>query len=70
MKSDVFKCNKIIETKNVKYFEHIYPLNEKVSHATKTSNAPLDDVDKIDDVLRRGKKIKKRRIFQRWFLYL
>ena len=53
--NDVLECNTIIETISVEFFEHIYPLKEKASHATKTSNIPLDNVDKIDNVLRRSK---------------
>ena len=29
LKSDVLECNTIIETKNVEFFEHIFPLSEK-----------------------------------------
>ena len=29
----VLDCNTIIETKNVKFFEHIFPLSSKISHA-------------------------------------
>ena len=33
LKSDVLVSNTIIETKNAEFFEHIYPLFEKISHA-------------------------------------
>ena len=29
---DVLECNTIIETKNAEFFEHIFPLFEKISH--------------------------------------
>ena len=32
LKNDVLQCNTIIETKNVEFFEHIFPLFEKISH--------------------------------------
>ena len=62
--SDVFECNTIIETKkkSTKFFKYIYPLNEKVSHATRTLNAPLDDVDKSNMVSRRSKKNKENKL--------
>ena len=64
LKSDVLESNTIIETKNAEFFEHIYPLKEKVSHATKTLDAPLhDDVDKTDNVLRRSKRQRKETSF-------
>ena len=64
LKSDVLESNTIIETKNAEFFEHIYPLKEKVSHATKTLDAPLDDdVDKIDNVLRKSKRQRKETSF-------
>ena len=43
----------IIETKNVEFFKHIYPLSDKISHATKTLNAPLLNLEKTDEVLRK-----------------
>ena len=33
---DMSNYNIITETKNVKFFEHIYPPNIKISHVTKT----------------------------------
>ena len=41
-------CNIIVEINNIEFFKHIYSLNDKISHATKTLNAPLFDVEKID----------------------
>ena len=45
LKNDVLQCTTIIEMKNAKFFEHIYPLNDKISHATEVLNTPLDNVD-------------------------
>ena len=36
--SDVLACNTIVETKNAKLFEHIYPLFEKISHVPVNKN--------------------------------
>ena len=63
LKSDVLQYNTIIETKNVKFFEHIYPLNDKISHVTKILSTPLDDINKINKILGRSKKMKKRNFF-------
>ena len=35
LKSNVLECNTIIETKNANFFEHIFPLFEKISHTPK-----------------------------------
>ena len=45
-------------------FLTIYPFKEKVSYAAKTLNALLDDVDKIDDVLRKSKRQRKETSFR------
>ena len=42
LKSDVLECNTIIETKNVKFFEHIFPLSKKISHTPTI----VDDIEK------------------------
>ena len=42
LKSDVLECNTIIETKNVEFFEHIFPLSEKISHTPTI----VDDIEK------------------------
>ena len=67
LKSDVLECNTIIETKNAKYFEQIFPLSEKNSH-TPTSvddiensydeHVPttVDDMESSHDELRRSKR--------------
>lgn len=34
LKSNVLDCNTIIETKNVEFFEYIYPLFDKISHSS------------------------------------
>ena len=49
--------------KSVEFFEHIYLLNEKVSHKTNILNALLDDINKIDDILRRSKRQRKETSF-------
>ena len=55
LKSDLLDCNTITETKNVEFFEHIYPLSNKISHIMKTLNAPSSPLEKIDEGLRRSK---------------
>ena len=42
LKSDVLEYNTIIETKNVVFFEHIFPLYEKISCAPTI----VDDIEK------------------------
>ena len=67
LKSDVLECNIIIETKNVEFFEHIFPLSEKISCALKivddieNSNdehvlTTMDDMESSHDELRRSKR--------------
>ena len=45
LKSDVLECNTIFETKKVDFFEHIFPLFEKIS------NTPtiVDDIENSYD---------------------
>ena len=45
LKNDVLECNTIIETKNAEFFEHFFPLSEKISH-TPTS---VDDIENSYD---------------------
>jgi uncharacterized protein YdcH (DUF465 family) len=57
-----------LKEKNAKFFEHIYPLNEKISHA------PIND-NKIDEThikeVRRSKKQMKETFFLNdFFTYL
>ena len=42
LKSGVLDYNTIIETTNTEFFEHVYLLNEKISHA------PIND-NKVDE---------------------
>ena len=52
LKSDVIEHNTIVETKNVEFFEHIFPL--KVSE---TSEQSIDNnSDAMCEVLRRSKR--------------
>ena len=44
LKSDVLDHNTIIETKNVEFIEHIYPLKEKISHTPIINNAPINNI--------------------------
>ena len=55
LKSDVFECNTIIETKNVEFFEHIYPLCDKISQ-TKLLNKPLSNSKQTNEILRKSKR--------------
>ena len=45
LKSDVLECNTIIETKNAEFFEHIFPLSEKISHTPTI----VDDIENSYD---------------------
>lgn len=60
--------NTIIETKNTKFFEHIYPLNEKISHASDIDNR----VDKthIKKVSKSKKQRKETSFGNDFFTYL
>ena len=60
LKSDVIEHNTIVETKNVKFFEHIFPL--KVSD---TAEYPIDNNnDAICEGLRRSKRQRKENSFE------
>ena len=59
-----------IETKNVDFFEHIFPLSEKISHTPTSVNdienscdehvpTTVNDMESSHDELRRSKKKKK-----------
>ena len=54
LKSDVLDYNTIIETKNVEFFEHIYPLNEKFSYAYVNDNRV--DETHIEEVRRKKQR--------------
>lgn len=55
-KSDVFDCNTIIETKNVEFFEHIFLLCDRISHApVKKNNENTSNIEE----LRRSKRPRK-----------
>ena len=59
LKSDVIEHNTIVETKNVEFFEHIFPL--KVSETPKQS---IDNnSDAMCEVLRRSKRQRKETSF-------
>ena len=45
LKSDVLECNIIIEKKNAEFFEHIFPLSEKISHTPTI----VDDIENSYD---------------------
>jgi len=59
LKSDVIEHNTIVETKNVEFFEHIFPL--------KVSETPEQCIDNNNDamceVLRRSKRQRKENSF-------
>jgi len=38
LKNNVLDCNTIIKAKNAKFFKQIYPLKEKISHASVNNN--------------------------------
>ena len=70
LKSDVLECNIIIETKNVEFFEHIFPLFEKISHTPIIVDdrensydehvfTTVDDMESSYDELRRSKRQRK-----------
>ena len=45
LKSDVLKCNIIIKTTNAEFFEHIFPLSEKISY----TSTIVDDIENLYD---------------------
>ena len=55
LRSDVLDCNTIIETKNAEFFEHIFPLSNKISHAPVEINKETTS----NKELRRSKKPRK-----------
>ena len=70
LKIDVLECNTIIETKNAKFIEHIFPLSKKMSHTptivddidnSYDENVPttVDDMESSHDKLRRSKRQRK-----------
>ena len=63
LKSDVLDCNTIIETKNAEFFEHIYPLRDKISHTTESLNRPLFVSEQTNEILRRSKRQRKETSF-------
>ena len=62
LKSDVLDSNTIIETKNAEFFEHIYPLLEKVSRAPIDKSTTDDNgIENIHlEELRRSKRQRKK----------
>ena len=65
LKSDVLDCNTIIETKNAEFFEHIYPLSEKISRSLVDNNTTYDNrVEKTHvEELRMSKRQRKETSF-------
>ena len=70
LKSDVLECNTIIEIKNAEFFEHIFPLFEKISCVptimddianSYDEHVPItmDNMESSHDELRRSKKQRK-----------
>ena len=69
LKSDVLESNTIIETENAKFFEHIFPLSEQISHTPTIVDAvksydehvstSVDDIESSHDELRRSKRRRK-----------
>ena len=67
IKSDILESYIIIESKNVIFFEHLFPLKnkEKVLHESiDTSNDLVDDVQE----LRRSKQVRKEKSYGNDFL--
>ena len=73
MKSDVLKCNTIIETKNAEFFEHIFPLSKKISRTPTSVNdiensynehvpTTVNNMESSYDELRRSKIKKKKEV--------
>ena len=76
LKSDVLESNTIIETKNVEFFEHIFPLSRKNYHTpiivddienSYDEHVPItmNDMESSHDELRRSKRQKKKSLFWR-----
>ena len=70
LKSDVLECNIIIETKNAEFFEHVFPLSEKMYHTptivddienSYDEHVPttVDDMESSHDELGRSKRQRK-----------
>ena len=70
--SDVLECNTIIDTKNAEFFEHIFPLFEKISHTPTSVNdiensydehvsTTVYDMESSHDELRMSKIHKKKK---------
>ncbi|XP_059284843.1 protein transport protein SEC24 C-like [Lycium ferocissimum] len=55
LKSDVLDCNTIIETKNAEFFEHIFPLSDKISHPHVERSNEITS----NEELRRSKRPRK-----------
>jgi len=59
LNSDIIERNTIVETKNVEFFEHIFPLK-----SSGTSEQPIDSVsDAFSEDVRRSKKHRKETSF-------
>jgi hypothetical protein len=58
IKSDVLYYNTIIESKNVIFFEHVFPLKNKEKLLHKSSVASNKFVDDVQE-LRRSKRARK-----------
>ena len=70
LKSDVLRCNTIVETKNAEFFEHLFPLSKKIPHTptivddienSYDEHVPttVDDMERSHDELRRSKRQRK-----------
>ncbi|OMO89770.1 Integrase, catalytic core [Corchorus capsularis] len=60
LKSDAIECNTIVETKNVEFFEQIFPLRtDTISHAP----FHRDDLTVVNDDLRQSKRPRKESSF-------
>ena len=61
LNSDIIERNTIVETKNVEFFEHIFPLKSSC-----TSEQPIDSVsDAMSEDIRRSKRRRKETSFWR-----
>lgn len=59
MKKYILDCNTIVETRNAKFFEHIYPLSEEIFHAyvNRNTNESVDVT--FNEELIRSKRARK-----------
>ena len=67
LRSDVFDCNTIIETKNVGFFKHIFSLSNKISHAPVEINKEITSNEELKRSKRQRKEFSCGNDFQHFF---